>query len=109
MSVVTDIIVTYSGLDDDKLDTINAWMVTQREYEGDRFVAVDEKAGGGKAMQANVALGAFNYFELDEFLVFLDTIEWERPEAVKVFVQEEHDEDGFTLRYGPGTRKAKRP
>lgn len=107
MSVVTDVIFTCSLLDDDKPDVVNAWLARDPERKA-RLVCVHDTKTGGKPIQAIIAIGAFNYFDTDAFVAFLDTIEWNYPQAVKMFVQEEHDDEGFTLRYGPGTRRARR-
>jgi hypothetical protein len=101
MSVVTDCILMYDlePWDDHLvLDQINAFFTVVRG-----FVHVDATDGGKwyggtKALQANVAIGAFNHLNLDGLLQHIrNNVEWGEVEWAQLCVQGEYDENGFTL------------
>ncbi len=95
MSNVTDVILTSSidlghGI---TLEDVN------RHFEGgEALYKVDKPADApGKAIQADIYIGAFNYMDLDSFVAHLRSLPWEEYERgqVRLFVQFEHDEYGF--------------
>lgn len=45
----------------------------------------------GKSFEANVFVGAYNYFPIDEFLVHLGKVAWDDPLSVQVFIMDEED------------------
>lgn len=105
MSVVTDTILLYGlgGRDDDDfgasmIPKINAFFGASRG-----FVHVDEVDkgnwyGGHKRIQANVAIGAFNYLDLDGLRAHLRSLDWAAEDVrwVQLCYSLEEDE-GFTL------------
>lgn len=93
MSVVTSIILTTSLVEEDDLycpavEELNEWMLANRYGE---FKRVDEYAGGNKAMQAVVFMGAFNYLDMDKFAETFRKVRWEDRDSVKLFVQYEEE------------------
>jgi hypothetical protein len=96
VSLVTDIIlITAVGdsVSDGESETeamleVQSWL--GRGNYG-QLVAVDKWAGGNKAMQAEVWMGAFNYFKLEEFVAFVKSQKWESPDRVQVLTQREED------------------
>jgi hypothetical protein len=63
---------------------------------GNSFNEVSEHAGGTKAMEAEVWLGAFNYLDLEDFLERVRLTDFEYPDDVRILVQEQ-DDDHFRL------------
>lgn len=99
MSRVTDVILTFSIGDVAGMETVNR--VLRDESEGQAFVLTsahepqDEVSGGGKRLQASVAMGAFNYVSDEVLIEAVRSHEWKMPERVQIFVKGEHDENGF--------------
>ncbi len=60
------------------------------------MVQVDGICGGWKAMECDVYLGAFTCFSAEEILEGFLGIEWECPEFVQLFIQDQ-DEDIFEV------------
>ena len=99
MSKVTNLILTISDLhDDDKLGQINSFV-----YDGIQMnlvsAAFDDDAvnrtswyGGTRFLEAEIYIGAFNYFPLKDFINHLKQIKWENPNSVQLIVKEENDE-----------------
>ena len=89
MSSVTDIILTTAVEDKGILD-VNDYL---REHYRTPLVHIDDKkAGGDKMHQVEIYTGAFNYLDTNELLEEIDTANWESPEDVSVFVQEEAED-----------------
>lgn len=55
--------------------------------------------GGQKYLECHVYVGAFNYLDLDGFLRHLQTVPFEEPEEVQVWIKDQH-ETSFRLVYG---------
>ncbi len=73
MSVVTNVIISgMSGLDVYRpfvIEALNAYLVNaEAERDLGTFTQVDQHAGGRKAIERHVWMGAFNYLEIDEFM-----------------------------------------
>jgi hypothetical protein len=90
MSHVTDVIFA-CDLREEKtsVDLINDWLV---EHEIGMLASVDDHAGGKKAMQSWVFLGAFNYLPIEEFASYVRSLTWCHPENVQIWIKDEHDE-----------------
>lgn len=106
MSRVTDVILTFSLGDVDAMQTVNRAL--RDASDGQALVLTsahepqDEVSGGRKRLQASVAMAAFNYVSNEILIEAVRSHEWKMPERVHLFVQGEHDEDGFTeLRWRP--------
>jgi hypothetical protein len=106
MSHVTDVIVTCSLLDKDKLPAVNEYFRRKNIADGSdgtKYVALVDAGAAwdarsermGKALQACVWVGAFNYMDHRPFLGHLLTVPWRDPEAVQVFMNFENGERGF--------------
>lgn len=94
MSVVTNIILTFSVLEPERrLDEVNTFF-----GERNGFVSCDDPSlpigwyGGSKMLETNVAISSFNHLDLQELVAHLETMEWEERENVQLFVQGEDDE-----------------
>lgn len=98
MSDVTSVILSFDALEEDdengetefywNMYRINAWL---NECGYGVFGDVNDCAGGRKALQKPVFIGAFDHFEVDLFCKFLRSLSWERPENVQVLVQGENE------------------
>ena len=100
MSRVTDVILTCGCGEEEHrtsgdpeyyvpaVDTINAWL-SENNYG--KLIRVDHLVTSGKAMQATVFIGAFNYLDLKEFIKVVDASPWDMKENMALFVKEEEE------------------
>lgn len=103
MSDVTSVIILtelhwdYEDIKNDHpISLIQDWL-TANEYGA--LKRVDEHAGGNRALQDEVWLGAFNYLELEEFIEFVKGLDWTvYQESVEFLYKDEHDEEFTYLR-----------
>jgi hypothetical protein len=100
MSVVTDVIICLSlseEIDDEgttpPVAEINDYL---RSQNYGKLARVDDFAGGNKAFQAAVWMGAFNHLNVSEFMDFIKSREWQSREEVQVLLKKEEDYS-FTL------------
>lgn len=92
MSCVTNIILSFGANNGENyhlLDAINAWL-TKHNY-GDLGHGIDSALGGILTLKFPVYAARFNYFDADEFIVFLKTLEWTTPQNVQLFIEEYGD------------------
>jgi len=101
MSHVSDVIICLSPgeeIDDNAttppIQEINKYLMAQNRGE---LKKVDDYAGGYKAVQAAVWMGAFNHLDIPEFLNVVKAQQWEGREIVQVFIKDEHEKT-FTPR-----------
>ena len=117
MSQVTNVIFTCHVSDRDRLPLVNTFFTRGPDPENDDpdpgghhygpvdpLVTADDKKlpirwyGGDKMLEVIVAIGSFNYLPLDQFLAHVQKVGgWRWPEAVQIFVKEQHDERGFSV------------
>lgn len=90
MSYVTNIIVSTSILDEEKMADINTLLFQQ--HGGADLLPVREEAGGNKFLEATVYLAAYKQFDLDKCISSLRLIKWEDPAELQLFVKGEDDE-----------------
>lgn len=101
MSHVADVIITLSVTEETDegapipgIQEINRYLSSKGKGELEK---VDGYAGGRKALQAEVWMGAFNYLEIPEFVATVAAQHWQDRDAVQVFIKDEH-EDVFSQR-----------
>lgn len=95
MSVVTNIILTFSCLEDEKerLREINTFFP---DISG--LTSCDDDKlprgwyGGTKMLETNICIGAFNHLDFERFLEHMKTIKWRYPEYAQIIVQEQEDD-----------------
>ena len=101
MSVVTDMILV-TAIDDgggeDKhpnADRLNAWI---REAHGptEALKKVDQHAGGNKAVQCDVFVGAINYLDEKGLIAAFRGVQWESPDCAQLMLKGEQ-KDRFTV------------
>jgi hypothetical protein len=101
MSHVTNVIVAFMITSDTKaqkvIDRINKLI----PYNEDRHQALlylnpTESYGGSKCLEVELAIGAFNYLNLDEWLKALQVEDWTEldPGFIQVLIQDQND-NGF--------------
>jgi hypothetical protein len=110
MSWVTDVLLLtglQEGFDENfetleeipAIKAINVWL------EQNEFGTLDELhehvLGGGKAMQALVYGGAFNFLRIEEFIRLVRAQPWQEPDNVQLLLKNE-DEGRFRLYDFPG-------
>lgn len=95
MSRVTDVILTASLQEEPgetrtypAVEELNTWL---RERRFGELKEVSEAAGGTRAMQALVFLGAFNYLDLSEFVEAVKAAPWRDSEGIALFVKQEEE------------------
>ena len=93
MSWVANILL-HVGLDDEhQIATVNAFF----EARQGRFVSLEDPSlpehwyGGPKSLEVILALGVFNFLDIDELVEHLRTIEWNEPECVQLLVCDQED------------------
>lgn len=106
MSHVADVILvadTYLGGDwaKDRLGPINAWLAENHHRRG--LVSAEDPSlppywyGGGKSLQCEVAIGAFNYLAIPDFLAFLRSFPWTEDDGTTQVLIKDEQQAGFTL------------
>ena len=91
MSHVTDIIVIDSGFNyQEHFKKIKKWL--QGRYDTCSLYHVAGRAGGNKVMQCDVLMGAFNYMNVDEFITYLNSLNWDNLYGIQLLIKDEHDE-----------------
>jgi|RhiMetdeSRZDD1v2_1073273.scaffolds.fasta_scaffold421371_2 hypothetical protein len=92
MSFVTTLMLHVDFIEESvTLEMLNGWFADLNSGSLLDNTDVFEAWGGGKAPQAKVYAGAFNYFHIEEFMEHLATLPWSHPESVQLFVNDEHD------------------
>lgn len=98
MSQVTNLILSFSVGEQEELmiKEVNSFLSFGKEIN---LVSMDFQKnagyrwyGGTKFLEANLYVGAFNYFDLEGFISHLKKIKWEEPKMVQLILKEEFDE-----------------
>ena len=95
MSSVTNLILHIGIIEDEdaKIKEVNAFF-GERENP---LVGLREQPlprgwyGGSKYLECNIYVGAFNYLDLVRFLKHINSIQWDEPQDVQLFVKEQND------------------
>lgn len=103
MSYVTNLILHMGMIEDEdeRIKEVNAFF----DEDDNPLVGLNEQPlppgwyGGTKYLECNLYVGAFNYFQLDDFLKHLQTIKWRAPEDVQLFIKDQ-DDYKFRIIYG---------
>lgn len=103
MSTVTNIILSFSIIEDDRdvdgenvyffMDSINKWL---SDNNFGSFGKEADSPNTQKCLETPIFTAAFNYFDLGGFVAFINLLDWEERENVQIFVQEQED-DKFTI------------
>jgi hypothetical protein len=102
MSIVTNAILHLGGKAADGKSLIAEVNRFFEEDDGTGFVLVDNERlprgwyGGGKMLEAWLAIGAFHQLDLDALVEHLRTIDWPYPGDVQLIVREQ-EEDRFRM------------
>ncbi len=100
MSCVANIVL-FTFLDEaPSVGGINRWLGEQNESP---LVEVADLAGGSRAFQGDLWIGAFNYLDIPAFIAIVFAQDWRYPESVAVAVQDEHEEWPTLHRTYPST------
>jgi len=100
MSWVTNILLSYNIVEkqigDHKSEHLNVKLINE-EYEAfGTFKEIGQYAGGKKHIETPLYAAAFNYFPIKEFMYFVFSLNWECPDDVQIFI-EDQEEDRFKL------------
>lgn len=97
MSHVTNIILHMSCMEDEDSRLAEANKFFDDPHRG--LVHMEDPKlphgwyGGTKLIEAEIAIGAFNYLELHAFVEHLrEHVQWNTPECVQLFIKRQHDE-----------------
>jgi hypothetical protein len=97
MSNVTNLVITFSSLEDEE-QVITDMKAFYKTEDGFSISSVKDKRlpqpwyGGTRRLECNILIGAYNYLDLEAFLVFLrEQVNWEAPDLVQLFVKEQED------------------
>jgi len=93
MSVVTNIIFTFSLIDKSQIKKINEWL-NKEEYG--ILKNISNHLGKYRSIECIILAGAFNHFNLEDFIILLTTLEWNSTEDVQLFIKE-HEDNSFRL------------
>lgn len=106
MSLVTNIIFT-TAVGDEDMEAVFAEALKLCDPPIPPPIRVDQRGSLGKVMEANVYIGAYNYLRLDDLVRSIEIVAWQRPEEVRLFVDEQNNEHGFheVLLHLPGERR----
>ena len=101
MSYVTDIILVTmiddgAELEDTQPNADQLSRYLSVNHGGACLNKMDAYAGGNKAMQCDVFMGAVRSMDAAIFIEAFKAIEWEFPECAQLFIKEEND-DCFTV------------
>lgn len=95
MSFVSSYVILTSIAEEDEgtLEAINAFFAGRNPGfdDGCGFAQISQHLTSGKALQACVFAGAFNYLDDAAFLAHLRSVPWQEREHVRVFINGEHD------------------
>ena len=94
MSVVTNVILTHGSFEEQAdgqrpypiVERLNA-LLDRPGLEG-TFARVDPAAGGRHDLQAGVYLAAFDYLLTHRLVETVESLQWERPHEVQLFVMQ---------------------
>ncbi|RZK38413.1 MAG: hypothetical protein EOO57_04180 [Hymenobacter sp.] len=92
MSSVTSLMLSFSSTEKEQ-DIVTALNQYPNKNKGFSLVSInDEKLprgwyGGTKMMETCLYLGAYNHFDVDDFINYLSEIEWAAPEEVQLFTK----------------------
>ncbi len=88
MSHVTNIILTCCP-GDAGIDNVNLYMKSINK--GD-LMNVKEYAGGGKVVEADVYVGAYDHIDILKFIEAALIAGWGEPRCLSLFMMDEHDD-----------------
>ncbi len=89
MSSITNLIIHFSCSEhrDEMINEINQYKIRGHDFD---IVSADDPSlpkkwyGGSKMLEAVLLIGAYNYLDIDDLILFLKTIKWQHPEDVQV-------------------------
>lgn len=104
MSYVTNVILATciddGGSDDEhpNVDALNTWL----EKRWGKLTQVNQLANeGGKAIECDIFIGAFNYLDVEGFVAAFRAIPWEMPESAQLLMKTEQEEQFAMYPSGP--------
>ena len=95
MSYVSNVVLL-TFIDDPGIKDLQLWL---SENEMPALNQVDGFAGGKRAFEAEIWVGAYNYLDIQEFTQAVLDAKWLYPDAVQLLIKQEAD-DVFSLRAG---------
>ena len=90
MSHVADTVVFTFLHEDGPMQEVQKWLTEENQYGP--LVEVSDHAGGHKALQCQLWVGAFNYLDIDEFVRVVFAQPWKYPEHVCIAICDEHED-----------------
>ena len=103
MSRVTNVLLTFDPLEDEdaRMAEVDRFFPSRGGFGG-----TIRDCGGTKYLEQRVAIGAFNYLNLEAFVGHLRTkVQWEETDSVQLFVcEQEHARFHEVVLFGLGLR-----
>lgn len=96
MSIVTNVLLLTTGYDRgaEAIQQLNAWLIGN-SYHHQPMTEVDDRIGGGKAMEAVVYAGAFDRLNLEAFVAEVRTRDWGDDRARTQLLVKQQDDNVF--------------
>lgn len=91
MSRITDIMIT-TFIDESVFDNVKLLNEYLKEKGHGQFNLVSDHAGGRKVMTTYIFLLSESSLWVEKFVEFFNTLKWETPEEVELFIKEQEDE-----------------
>lgn len=85
MSQVTNVILK-AAAGEYQIDKLNLLLAYACPFVDSDYCA------GDKHLEVNIYLGAFNHLDLDDFRRTVESVQWDYPESLQLFIQEDNDE-----------------
>jgi hypothetical protein len=93
MSSVTNVIVSLICYG----DTVGCWKHVNTFFtEGSGLVPFHD-AGGNKGFEADIAIGAFNFLDMQGFIAHLESLEWRRPMSFQIIYRTQDENNFLTI------------
>jgi hypothetical protein len=76
------------------LTNLNNWLAENHygALDNGPLVVVNHLGGGFKCITSDIAIGAFNYFDVEEFVQQVLSQDWQSPKCVQLMIKDENDE-----------------
>jgi hypothetical protein len=109
MSMVTNFIIAvryFAGVDEALAEKLNGYFEDKHRYPWTykplsplralKGHDLDRPFGGNKQLECDLFVGAFNHLDLNDFVSYLNGVQWSDNDEVQLIVCEQED-DGFRI------------
>jgi hypothetical protein len=82
-------VILKTFLRDSGVEEINRYLTQEHKAP---LVKVSQHAGGNKALEHHLWIGAFNWLDIEALIEVFRRVKWCYPDLVQLFVKHEHDD-----------------